>query len=101
MTGAEAEHKLKRHRGNCYLIRYSNSKQHYVLSVLNINAQKLTQEICHFKLNIRKEGDHNVYEIEGTEQEFTDISALLEFYRHDSLTHSNCTIGEVCVRPSL
>ena len=101
MTGAVAEMKLRRHGGNCYLIRYSDSKQHHILSVMTRDAQQLTPVPYHFKLNITQEDDHNEYEIEGTERKFIDISSLLEFYRHNPLTHSSCTIGEACMPPHM
>ena len=52
----------------------------------------------HFKLNITKEDDHNVFEIEGTEKKFNDISTLLQFFQKYPVSHSVCSIGEACIK---
>ena len=55
--------------------------------------------IQHYKLLITRQEDQAVYEIEGTEQSFTDISGLLQFYQETPLTISSRTIGKVCPKP--
>ena len=69
MSGAVAETKLRRHGENSFLIRYSESKQHHILSVMTRDAQQLMPVSHHFKLNITQEDDHNEYEIEGNGEE--------------------------------
>lgn len=101
MTGAQAELRLRLNGSNCYLIRYSEERQHYVLSVMGRKQQQGKQGLLephHFKLNIMRENNHNTLEIEGTENKFNDISSLLEFYQEHPVSHSVCSIGEVCMK---
>ena len=94
MTGAMAELKLRRHgRGDCYLIRYSERQNLFVVPVMRRNIQNMSQPTYHhFKLNVAKEDG---YEIEGSEKKFKDISLLLEHYKTNPLTYTKCTIGNV------
>ena len=98
ITGREAESLLEKQGGSCYLLRYSKHKEHHVLSVQARDMHKFTLKRLHFKLNITKEGDHNVYEIDGSEEKFTDISSLLEYFQQTPLTRdrSKFTIGKAC-----
>lgn len=43
ITGEEAERKLREHGGNCYLTRYSESREVYVLSVYKDENQLYAQ----------------------------------------------------------
>ena len=94
MTGAEAEEKLKQHGGNCYLIRYSDANEVYVLSVMRrINKEEPIS--AHFKLNIIKGNpEGNIYEIEGTEKKFDDLSQLLLYYHSYPIDHRIKGIGD-------
>ena len=98
MTGAEAEFKLRRLKkgGNCYLIRYSKERQHYVISVIGRQSERDPPTVSHFKLDIMQEGDHIMFEIEDTENKFSSISSLLEFYQEHPVSHSVSSIGEAC-----
>ena len=103
MTADKAEENLRRCRGNCYLIRYSKSKQSYVLSVVRRDAENPIPHIQHYKLIITKKDGNSrdsVYEIEGSEERFSDISDLLKFYQAHPLTRSNRTIGGAYVKPT-
>ena len=56
----------------------------------------------HFTLDIKKEGDHNIYEIEGTEERFTNVSELLDYYQKNPLTTEKfTTLGKPCNKPTL
>ena len=98
MTGAMAEQKLSRHGGgNCYLIRYSEGRKDFMVSVMRRNIQNTSQPTYqHFILNVTKEDGHNIYEIEGSKKKFMDISSLFEFYETNPLTPSMTTIGNPC-----
>ena len=100
MTKEQAEGHLRKRLTNCYLIRYSEGEQQFVISVMRRDDDNPIPTIEHYKLNITKEGDQSVYEIEGTEKKFTDISSLLEFYKKNPLTSSKCTIGIACIKQS-
>ena len=101
MTGAMAEYKLKTYgKGNCYLIRYSERQNHFVVSVMRRNIQDMSQSTYHhFKLNVTKEDGHNIYEIDGSEKKFKDTFSLFQFYATNPLTFTNCTIGKACSPP--
>ena len=99
MSSGEAEKHLRRCRGNCYLIRYSESKQSYILSVVRRDDEYPIPHIQHYKLIITRVDGNNVYEIEGSKKQFSDISELLEFYQTHPLTRSNLTIGDPYVKP--
>lgn len=99
MTGAQAELELRMHGGNCYLVRYSEKKKHFVVSVMGRKWQRGNNPLTlyHFKLNVTKETDHSTFEIEDTEEKFDSISSLLEFYQEHPISHSVCSIGEACI----
>ena len=105
MTGSEAELKLRLHGGNCYLTRYSEMKQHYVISVSVMRRKKQQArrqrdclELYNFKLNVTKENSHNEFEIEGTDNKFNSVSSLLEFFQKNPISHSVSSIGEPCIK---
>ena len=100
MSSDKAEKHLRRCSGNCYLIRYSESKQSYILSVVRRDDEYPIPDIQHYKLIITRVNGNSVYEIEGSNEQFSDISDLLEFYQINPLTFSvNCTIGNAYVKP--
>ena len=102
MTADKAEENLRRCSGNCYLIRYSESKRSYILSVVRRDAEHRIPHIQHYKLIITKEDGKSrdsVYEIEGSEERFSDVTKLLKFYQSHPLTRSNRTIGKAYVKP--
>ena len=68
----------------------------FMISVMRNDVEHPISAIQHYKLLITRQ---EVYEIEGTEQSFTDISGLLQFYQETPLTISSRTIGKVCPKP--
>ena len=79
------------------MIRYSEKKNHFVVSVMRRNIPNMSQPTYHhFKLNMTKEDG---YEIEGSEKKFKDISSPFEFYKTNPLTCTNCIIGKACSPP--
>lgn len=58
ITGKEAEQRLKKHGGHCYLTRYSKIKDCYILSVY----EHLNASTWHFKIAIDKDGKHKILE---------------------------------------
>ena len=101
MTGKQAELRLRQKGGNCYLIRHSEAKQHFVISVMGRTLQQGKQGRLapyHFKLNITKENKQNTFEIEHTENKFNSMSTLLEFYQQNPVNLYVCSIGEPCIK---
>lgn len=91
MRTKEAEIKLRQHGGDCYLTRFSKSKNVYVLTVF-----KSEEELCqNFQIDFKVKNDYNMYEILGTQKEFDDFFVLLDFYKSFPLSHNISTIGEI------
>ncbi len=76
MTGADAELKLQEQGGNCYLTRYSETRQEYSLTVVRNGV------FGHFDLIITVSGEYNIYEIDGSEMQSKDIFSLLKYYKN-------------------
>ena len=98
MTEKVAEFILKQQTGeSCYLMRYSEQRKVFVISVLTRNrAEKGSDFHASFTLNITKGEDGNIYEIEGTEETFGNISKLLAFYENNPLDAKVKSIGKPC-----
>ncbi len=94
MTGADAELKLQEQGGNCYLTRYSEARQEYSLTVARNGVY------AHFDLTIAPSGEHNVYEIDGSEMQSKDIFSLLNYYKNTPLSHRIDGIGDFVPRDS-
>ena len=98
MTESIAEFKLEHQTGgSCYLIRYSERRKIFVISVLTRNRVENGSDFhASFTLNITKGEDGNIYEIEGTEETFGNISKMLAFYENNPLTAKVKSIGKPC-----
>lgn len=85
-----AEFMLKKQESdNCYLTRYWEHESAYSISVLSRTV------VQHFILNISNaQNGCTLYEIEGTEEKFSDISALLSFYQRTPINRIIDSIGE-------
>ena len=93
LTGDEAEHILKQNtEPNCYLTRYSNNRQSYILSV--INAEKKS---FHFQLII--DNDVPSYEIQGTQKKHNSLDDLLKHLERTPLSPTIRYIGKPCLPP--
>ena len=84
----EAEKRLRLCGGTCYLIRYSDSWNSYVLSVYREHIPDSI--IRHFKIGIK---DNGKFSIQGTDVYFETIDSLLAFYEKNSIHPSIETIG--------
>ena len=89
ISAKEAERRLKMYGGNrCYLTRFSQAHNHYVLSV----RQKIpTQEIEHYGIDIRD----GKYKIQGKEDVFNDITQMFEHYEQKRLDPAFKNIGKM------
>ena len=74
ITGSEAEKRLAMFGDLCYLTRFSEERQCYILSIYKPGPVKL---IKHFKLVIDEDGKHS---IDGKMMTFPNIGKLLAHY---------------------
>ena len=89
MNAKDAKNKLKLEGGNCYLIRYSEVRKIYLLSVM-----KKSPTPFHFQLKVKKEG---LYEIDGSEQKFDSISGMLKHYENHPVNPLVERLGDMCI----
>ena len=89
ISAEEAEKRLKKYDGNrCYLTRFSQNNNHYVLSVY----QKIpTQEIEHYGIDIQD----GKYKIQGKEDVFNDVTQMLKHYEQKRLDPAFKNIGKM------
>ena len=81
---------LKMKNTDCYLTRYSETREKFTLSVC-------TRKGTFQNFEIIIEGNHkgeSTYEISGTEEKFPDIAALLAFYKKNPLNPHIDEIGK-------
>ena len=93
MSSEEAESMLKMKNSDCYLTRYSETREKFTLSVC-------TRKGIFQNFEIIIEGKHkgeSTYEISGTEEKFPGIAALLAFYKKNPLNPHIDEIGEELV----
>lgn len=84
MSNIEAAIKLIEYDRNCYLTRYSNFHKFCVISVMKKRDDG--QLLQHFKLSVPpRENEQSTYKVVGTEEEFDNFEALLEYYQTKSL----------------
>ena len=95
MEGNESHTELKQHSKSCYLTRYSERRNVYVLSMTKYsdNGQRTFQ---HFTVDIRNQNNKITYEIRGADMQFNYLSDMLSFYESHPVTHTTSNIG-VCV----
>jgi len=93
MTGTEAELKLEEYGKSCYLMRYSKFKELFKLTVMKKYKKKSI--IVHFTVDNRLDQQGNyVYQIEGTDEVFTDIFKMLNHYQTHPINEVVDSIGE-------
>lgn len=95
ISGSKAEAKLRQQDKVCYLTRYSESNKEFTLSVLGSKDDEWI--IQNFKISIKNEKGHSVYEIPGTEVKFDDIVSLLNYYKDNPLNQFIDCIGNEVV----
>ena len=87
IPGDEAERRLRRFGGHCYLTRYSETRKCYVLSVFE--NQKPYSVVRHFKI-IKKDGKFNIY---GKSTTFDDLQSMLTHYEQNRIDPALRSIG--------
>ena len=105
LTGRQANYVLRKCGGTCYLLRYSENKKAFVLSVLIRNdndsddSEAFHTNFANFKLKITKgDDDQNIYEIDGSEERFQNINELLKCYSTTPLSPAVTNIGRPCTK---
>ena len=91
IPGDEAERRLREFNAHCYLTRFSDRHECYMLSVFQ--RQRPTDVIKHFKIIIKDDGKHM---IDGKDEEHNSIGQLLTYYEDENskLDPSFRTIGQ-------
>lgn len=79
INGKEAERRLKKFGGHCYLTRYSKVHKCYVLSVYQYRRHP-HPATGHFEIVIENSGD---LQIKGKNRSFENIQLLLQHYEID------------------
>ena len=96
ISGKEAERRLTENsEGNCYLTRYSESEEKYVVSA--IVSHRGMREPVHFVLEIDSEAPS--YSFKGSEKIFRTIDELLTYYEQYPLNEEIRSIGSICHPP--
>ena len=91
ITGEEAETQLKKSGHHCYLTRFSERKNCYVLSVY----QKRPYVMKHFHIVFTDyHGQRREYQIEGTEEAFGSLDDMLRHYEKNQIDPSLMSIGQ-------
>ena len=89
IPGDEAERRLKQFNAHCYLTRFSEHNDCYMLSVFQ---QQTPRDVMkHFKIIIKDDRKHL---IDGKDEEFNDINQLLAHYENNRIDPSFRTIGQ-------
>ena len=91
IPGDEAERRLRQFHAHCYLTRFSDRSDCYVLLVYM--QQTPIDVMKHFKIIIK---DGKVL-IDGKDEEFDDISQLLAYYENNRIDPALESIGRNCV----
>ena len=86
ISSKEAEKRLRRKGGHCYLTRYSNTHSCYILSTLQ---SRPTPTIRHYRI----EKDKQKYRIKGKTLTFDGINELLTYYEENSIDPALINIG--------
>ena len=93
LRGVEAEEKLKQQPGDSHLIRYSDSSEEYILSVLKRGANG---PICQHFIIKTKLHDKSLYIVEGSDMTFHDVNEMLDYFRKNPISYEINAIGEPC-----
>lgn len=90
ITGDEAEQRLKTCGDHCYLTRYSEAKECYMLTIYQ---KKPKEKVKHFELSFLHSGEQKVYKIDGKTQVFDGINEMLMHYENHRIDPAFQTIG--------
>ena len=88
ITGEEGEKRLKKHGGSCYLTRYSESQECYILTVYESASNPVKK---HFAIEKSDTGEHK---IRGKSMTFSGIQQLLEYYEQNTIDPALRSIGK-------
>ena len=90
ITGEEAEQRLKMCGDHCYLTRYSEAKECYMLTIYK---KKPNMRVKHFQISFEHTEHHRIYKIEGKAEEFSGIKEMLAHYENNRIDPAFRTIG--------
>ncbi len=93
MTGENPEEIMRKMKEPCYLTRFSENHNRYVLSLMI--KDKKGFEFMHIPLIINDE--ESKYEIEGTNNPFRSVNNMLGYYEHNNLDPTIPNIGIPCI----
>lgn len=93
MDEKEAEMRLREHGGDCFLTRYSEAKEVYMLSVM-ASGEKIELQV-----DATKSKSLPQFSIEGREESFRSMVVLLDYYQKNSVSQNIPSIGEELQRP--
>lgn len=102
----KAKKKLQREQKSCHLLRYSENRGAFTLTVYRVIKDEEEKEeeegefvrevFLNFNILITKRDGHITWEISGTEKKFSEISKMLAFYKKAALHPLVDSIGEEC-----
>lgn len=86
---------MKQNKTCCHLMRYSEARDEYMLSVLR-NKEDNKYLFHNFDIFIEYSDEQGcaTYEVYGSDKYFSSISALLNFYKKNLLTYNIGSIGD-------
>ena len=95
LRGVEAEEKLKQQPGDSHLIRYSDSNEEYILSVL---MRDDNGPICQHFIIKTLPPPHDKYSctVEGSDRVFHCASEMLKYFREHPISYEIYSIGKPC-----
>ena len=93
LRGEEAEERLKQQPVDSHLVRYSDNKEEYILTVLKrVDNGTICQ---HFVIKTLPP-PHNAYTVEGSDRIFQGASKMLKYFRKNPITYKINGIGKPC-----
>ena len=92
ISGKEAKLRLEQQFENSYLVRFSDSRNKYILSVLK-SGDDNTVIFRNFIINIETKNDQLKYEIEGLQKKFDNFSELLNYCEKNPISTEISCIG--------
>ena len=88
ITAQEAEKRLRKCGNHCYLTRYSEIRQCYMLSVYQKAAMK------HYEITFKHFSHHKEYLIKGKTLVFGGLENMLAYYENNAMDSSLNNIGK-------
>ena len=94
MDEKEAEAKLREHSVDCFLVRYNEERNVYLLSVMTSGDNGHEAKFEEYQMIIYLVKDFYGFQIQGREEVFDSIDNLLKFYQKNSISQTTASIGE-------